>query len=149
LAKQCTYKSWDELPNTLQVKHIENLLGVSRHYSYKVTEEGGLIPRFQGDEGEKILLNKIACQRAIGYQPLELTKELTATPLVWDAERMAQYLGIHIQTFYERMKRKRTEKSGPYLFIGKRILCCREAFLIAVGYAPAPSQQHDGLQPVA
>lgn len=148
MAKSCVYRSVDELPNTLNMKHIESALGVWRGAAYrhvepvetaapKVTEDGKrilVIPAFQSGEGCKIQINKDAFLRAIGYKPLKLTTELAQTPLVWNVEDVAKYHGCHEHTAYEMIRR--VAAKGVVFYIGKRIKVCREAWLLFTGYQP-------------
>lgn len=148
MAKSCVYKSVTELPDTLNMKHIAAVLGVSQAGARravesvetaapKVTEDGKrilVIPAFQSGENCKIQINKDAFLRAIGYQPLVLTSELAQTPLIWNVEDVAKYQGCHEITAYEMIRR--VAAKGVVFYIGKRIKVCREAWLLFTGYQP-------------
>jgi predicted DNA-binding transcriptional regulator AlpA len=144
LPKKCIYTNSDQLPETMQMVHVENALGVARATAYKRVKESDF-PCFQGEHGEAIRINKHAFLRFIGFMEVELTDNLKATPLIWTVEEVAEYMNICQQTAYELMRRK----EAPVIQVSdRRKVTCREAWLLYIGYEP-PATAKKELQATA
>ncbi|MFD2172426.1 hypothetical protein [Tumebacillus lipolyticus] len=131
MAKNCIYKSPAELPSEMTMKHFENALGVSRSTAYRFVRETDEITYRVGFGETGIRIRKQSFLKLIGYVPLDLDEELASTPLIWTIEDIARYRGKAPATIYEEARRDDFPRIPG---TGKRIVVCREAWLVYMGY---------------